>query len=160
MGDDDDDDEQDDVSENDSVLDDEDDGPHGCRDTNMYKAPVRHPKHKTEKWQKGKSKIPKNKGGSSRNFDPYLKGTMATDGSASDMLSDLEEAMWISDDEGGQKNSTQPNAEDAPGTRASRGVGNSFRTCGRGQMKKNEDTRKSKRKVKSSKDMDETWDSD
>ncbi|XP_049412798.1 CRM-domain containing factor CFM9, mitochondrial [Solanum stenotomum] len=165
-----DDDEQDDVSEDDSELDD-DDG----RRTHTYNAPVRHPKYKTEKWQKGKGNRPMNEGGSRRNFDPYLKETMA-----SDRLSDLEEAMWASDDEGGQ-NSTQPSeyrsssdegegydkiatwesdVEDAPGSRASRGVGNSFRTSGQGQMKKNEDTRESKRKVKSSKDMDETWDSD
>ncbi|KAK4341045.1 hypothetical protein RND71_039546 [Anisodus tanguticus] len=173
----DDDDEQDDVSEDDSELDDDDDGRRG---TSMYQAPVRHPKYKTEKWQKGKSNRPKTEGGSSRKFDPYLKGSMATDGSASEMLSDLEEAMWNSDDEGGQ-NSTRPSeyrsssdegedydkittwesdAEDAPGSRASRGDGNSFRTRGQGQMKKNEDNRESKRKQKSSKDMDETWDSD
>ncbi|XP_059291212.1 CRM-domain containing factor CFM9, mitochondrial [Lycium ferocissimum] len=176
----DDDDEHDDVSEDDGELDDDDDRRCGRRDTDTYKAPVRHPKYKTEKWQKGKSNRPKNEGGPSRNFDPYLKGTMATDGSAPDMLSDLEEAMWTSDDEGGQ-NSTQPSeyrsssdegedydkiakwesdAEDAPGSRASSGVGNSFRTRGQGQMKKNEDTRESRRKVKSSKDFDETWDSD
>lgn len=176
------DDEQDDVSEDVSELDD-DDGRRGSSiytDTHTYNSAVRHPKYITEKWQKGKSNRPKIEGGSSRNFDPYLKGTMATDGSASDRLSDLEEALWISDDEGGQ-NPTQPSeyrsssdegedydkiatwksdAEDAPGSRASRGVGNSFRTGGQGQLKKNEDTRESKRKVKSSKDMDETWDSD
>lgn len=165
-----DDDEQDDVSEDDSELDD-DDGRH----THKYNAPVRHPKYKTEKWQKGKSNRPMNDGGSRRNFDPYLKGTMA-----SDRLSDLDEAMWSSDDED-RHNKTQPNeyrsssdegedydkiaiwesdVDDAPGSRASRRVGNSFRTSGQGQMKINEDTRESKRKVKSSKDVDETWDSD
>ncbi|CAN4120115.1 unnamed protein product [Withania somnifera] len=176
------DDEQDDVSEDVSELDD-DDGRRGSSmytDMHTYNASVRHPKYITEKWQKGKSNRPKIEGGSSRNFDPYLKGTMATDGSASDRLSDLEEALWISDDEGGQ-NSTQPSeyrsssdeeedydkiatrksdAADAPGSRASRGVGNSFRTGDQGQLKKMEDTHESKRKVKSSKDMDETWDSD
>lgn len=172
-----DDDEQDGVSDDDSELDD-DDGRRGSSvytNTHTYNAPVRHPKYKTENWQKGKSNRPINEGGSRRNFDPYLKGTMA-----SDRLSDLEEAMWISDDEGGQ-NSTQPSeyrsssdeeedydkvatwesdAEDAPGLKASRGAGNSFRTGSQGQMKKNDDTRESKTKAKSSKDMDETWDSD
>lgn len=164
------DDEQDDVSEDDSELDD------GCgssayEDTHTYSAPVGHPKYKTEKWQKGKSNRPTNEGGSRRNFDPYLKGTMA-----SNRLSDIEEAMWISDDEGAQ-NSTQPSEyrssdegedfdkiatweSDAPGLRASRGVANNSRTGGQRQMKKTEDTHESKRKKESSKDVDETWDSD
>ncbi|KAF3630554.1 putative zinc finger CCCH domain-containing protein 18-like isoform X1 [Capsicum annuum] len=174
------DDQQDDISEDDSELDD-DDGRHGSSvytDTHTYNAPVRHQKYKTEKWQKGKSNRPKNEGGSYRNFDPYLKGTMATDGSVSDSLSDLEEAMWISDDAGGQ-NSTKPSeyrsssdeeddkiatwksdAEDAPGSGASRRVGSCFRTGGQGKKEKNEDTPESNRKMKSSKDVDETWDSD
>ncbi|CAN4090996.1 unnamed protein product [Withania somnifera] len=175
-------DEQDGVSEDVSELDD-DDGQCGgsiYTDTHTHSALVRHPKYITEKWQKGKSNRPKIEEGSSRSSDPYLKGTMAADGSASDRLSDLEEAMWISDDDGGQS-STQPSeyrsssdegedydkiatwksdAEYAPGSRASRGVGNSSRAGGQGQKKKNEDTHESKRKVKYSKGMDETWDSD
>nr|XP_016456440.1 PREDICTED: CRM-domain containing factor CFM3, chloroplastic/mitochondrial-like isoform X3 [Nicotiana tabacum] len=204
-----DDDGHDDVSEDDNELDNNDDqrGRSNYADSGMYKAPDRHPKYKTEKWQKGKSSKPISEGGSSRNFDPYLKGKMGTEGSGSDMLSDLEEAMWNSDDEGGQhsmppseygsssdegedydnsddeggQHSMPPSeyrsssdegedydkvatlgssAEDAPGSRASRGVTNSFRTSSQEQMKKNEGTSESKTKVKSSKDLDETWDSD
>lgn len=173
-----DDDGHDDVSEDDNELDNNDDqrGRSNYADSGMYKAPDRHPKYKTEKWQKGKRNRPISEGGSSRNFDPYLKGKMGTEGSGSDMLSDFEEAMWNSDDEGGQHSmlpseyrsssdegedydkvaTLGSSAEDAPGSRASRGVTNSFRTSSQEQMKKNEGTSESKTKVKSSKDLDET----
>ncbi|XP_016459005.2 CRM-domain containing factor CFM9, mitochondrial [Nicotiana tabacum] len=173
-----DDDGHDDVSEDDNELDNNDDrrGRSNYADSGMYKAPDRHPKYETEKWQRGKSNRPISEGGSSRNFDPYLKGKIGTEGSGSDMLSDFEEAMWNSDDEGGQHSmlpseyrsssdegedydkvaTLGSSAEDAPGSRASRGVTNSFRTSSQEQMKKNEGTSESKTKVKSSKDLDET----